>query len=192
MIGALAHGAAIPVFFLFFGRLLHGFGSNPNNRHQAAHVVSKASPTPFLQLKMIASSTMMMIPEGMGIVGVYVCVCGMLQCALDFLYLVLVVWFASWAGTHSHPTPLSLSLSLFHTHTHTHAHATYTDNQELRMSVVAFVSVIKRKRDIWRSLGTDFWEVASGLGRWVVVGGEGVQKWLAGCKQVRDKQLECG
>jgi hypothetical protein len=60
------------------------------------------------------------------------------------------------------------------------------------MSVVAFVSVIKRKRDIWRSLGTDFWEVTSGLGRWVVVGGEGVQKWLAGCKQVRDKQLECG
>ncbi|CAK9205943.1 unnamed protein product [Sphagnum troendelagicum] len=41
MIGALAHGAAIPVFFLFFGRLLHGFGSNANNRHQAAHVVSK-------------------------------------------------------------------------------------------------------------------------------------------------------
>ncbi len=44
MIRALAHGAAIPVFFLFFGRLLHGFGSNPNNRHQAAHVVSKALP----------------------------------------------------------------------------------------------------------------------------------------------------
>ncbi len=88
------------------------------------------------------------------------CVRGMLQCALDFLYLGLVVWFASWASTHSHPTPLSLSLSLFHTHTHIHAHTTYTDNQKLRMSVVAFVSVIKRKRDIFRSLGTKFWEVA--------------------------------
>jgi hypothetical protein len=91
---------------------------------------------------------------------VCMCVRGMLQCALDFLYLGLVVWFASWASTHSHPTPLSLSLSLFHTHTHIHAHTTYTDNQKLRMSVVAFVSVIKRKRDIFRSLGTKFWEVA--------------------------------
>jgi hypothetical protein len=26
------------------GRLLHGFGSNANNRHQAAHVVSKVLP----------------------------------------------------------------------------------------------------------------------------------------------------
>jgi hypothetical protein len=107
---------------------------------------------------MIASSMMMMIPEGMGILGVYVCLWHASVCSGLSLLRPCGVWFASWAGTHSHPTPLSLSLSLFHTHTH--APTTYTDNQELRMPVVAFVSVIKRKRDIWRSLGTNFWEVA--------------------------------
>jgi len=99
----------------------------------------------------------------MGILGVYVCLwhasvcsglsllrpCGGLVCIMDRYTF----------PSHS-SFSLSLSLSLFHTHTHTHAHTTYTDNQELRMSVVAFVSVIKRKRDIWRSLGTNFWEVA--------------------------------
>ena len=40
-VGAIAHGAALPVFFLFFGKLLNGFGANSNNPHQAAHVVAK-------------------------------------------------------------------------------------------------------------------------------------------------------
>lgn len=39
--GAIIHGAALPVFFLFFGKLLNGFGANSNNPHYAAHIVAK-------------------------------------------------------------------------------------------------------------------------------------------------------
>lgn len=39
--GAVIHGAALPVFFLFFGKLLNGFGANSNNPHYAAHIVAK-------------------------------------------------------------------------------------------------------------------------------------------------------
>lgn len=41
--GAAAHGCALPVFFLFFGNLLDGFGANVNNPIKAADVVSKVS-----------------------------------------------------------------------------------------------------------------------------------------------------
>ncbi|KAJ7526699.1 hypothetical protein O6H91_16G018900 [Diphasiastrum complanatum] len=40
-IGACAHGAAIPVFFIFFGRLIDAFGSNYNNPSFMAKEVSK-------------------------------------------------------------------------------------------------------------------------------------------------------
>lgn len=40
-VGAIAHGAALPVFFLFFGKLLNGFGANSNDPNQAAQVVAK-------------------------------------------------------------------------------------------------------------------------------------------------------
>jgi hypothetical protein len=39
--GAAVHGCALPVFFLFFGKLLNGFGDNVNNPHKAADTVSK-------------------------------------------------------------------------------------------------------------------------------------------------------
>lgn len=40
-LGAAAHGAALPVFFLFFGKLLDGFGANVNNPKKTADVVSQ-------------------------------------------------------------------------------------------------------------------------------------------------------
>lgn len=40
-VGAAVHGCALPVFFLFFGKLLNGFGDNVNNPHKAADTVSK-------------------------------------------------------------------------------------------------------------------------------------------------------
>jgi hypothetical protein len=73
--------------------------------------------------------------DSWGLWGFWVCmcVCGMLQCALDFLYLgLVVVWFASWTGTHSHPTPLSLSLSLSLSFTHTPTHMPTQHTQTIR------------------------------------------------------------
>lgn len=40
-VGAAAHGCALPVFFLFFGKLLDGFGANANNPGKTADVVGK-------------------------------------------------------------------------------------------------------------------------------------------------------
>lgn len=40
-IGAATHGAALPVFFLFFGKLLDGFGANVNNPKKTAEVVGQ-------------------------------------------------------------------------------------------------------------------------------------------------------
>ena len=40
-VGAAAHGCALPVFFVFFGKLLNGFGANVNNPDKAASVVGR-------------------------------------------------------------------------------------------------------------------------------------------------------
>lgn len=42
-IGAATHGAALPVFFLFFGKLLNGFGANVHNPDKVANIVGKYS-----------------------------------------------------------------------------------------------------------------------------------------------------
>lgn len=40
-LGACAHGAAVPVFFIYFGRLIDSFGSNMNNPDKMASEVRK-------------------------------------------------------------------------------------------------------------------------------------------------------
>ncbi|KAJ7294392.1 hypothetical protein O6H91_Y260100 [Diphasiastrum complanatum] len=40
-IGAIVHGAELPVYFFFFGKLLNGFGGHQQNRDQMYHIVSK-------------------------------------------------------------------------------------------------------------------------------------------------------
>ena len=40
-VGAAVHGCALPVFFLFFGKLLNGFGANANDPDKTADVVGK-------------------------------------------------------------------------------------------------------------------------------------------------------
>lgn len=45
-VGAIVHGLALPMFFLFFGKLLNGFGSNRNNPKKAAETVSEVSLHP--------------------------------------------------------------------------------------------------------------------------------------------------
>jgi hypothetical protein len=44
-LGALAHGAAMPAFFLLFGRLINGFGHNQLNLRHMTDEVSKVSHT---------------------------------------------------------------------------------------------------------------------------------------------------
>jgi ATP-binding cassette subfamily B (MDR/TAP) protein 1 len=38
-VGAATHGCSLPVFFLFFGKLLDGFGANANDPDKTANVV---------------------------------------------------------------------------------------------------------------------------------------------------------
>lgn len=42
-LGALAHGAALPIFFLYFGNLVNGFGAYQNNPSKMVSVVSQYS-----------------------------------------------------------------------------------------------------------------------------------------------------
>ncbi|BBN12105.1 autophagy-related protein 9 [Marchantia polymorpha subsp. ruderalis] len=42
-LGACTHGVAVPVFFIFFGRLIDAFGANYNNPFRMGHEVSKYS-----------------------------------------------------------------------------------------------------------------------------------------------------
>lgn len=44
-VGAAAHGCALPVFFLFFGKLLNGFGANVDDPDKTANVVGKVIST---------------------------------------------------------------------------------------------------------------------------------------------------
>lgn len=43
-LGALAHGAAMPLFFLFFGDLINGFGKNQTDLRTMTDEVSKVRP----------------------------------------------------------------------------------------------------------------------------------------------------
>ncbi|KAG6547925.1 hypothetical protein Mapa_010745 [Marchantia paleacea] len=42
-LGACTHGVAVPVFFIFFGRLIDAFGANYNNPFRMGHEVSKVT-----------------------------------------------------------------------------------------------------------------------------------------------------
>lgn len=44
-LGAVVHGSAMPVFFLFFGDLVNGFGKNQEDPSKMTHEVSKVSDT---------------------------------------------------------------------------------------------------------------------------------------------------
>ena len=44
-IGACIHGASVPVFFIFFGKLINIIGIAYMDRHQASHKVAKVLKT---------------------------------------------------------------------------------------------------------------------------------------------------
>jgi hypothetical protein len=47
-VGAVVHGAALPVFFVIFSKLLNGFGSNINSPNQTNTVVGKVGKPPII------------------------------------------------------------------------------------------------------------------------------------------------
>lgn len=49
-LGAAVHGCALPVFFLFFGKLLNGFGSYANQPEKMANIVGTVSIDTQIQL----------------------------------------------------------------------------------------------------------------------------------------------
>ncbi|GJN01569.1 hypothetical protein PR202_ga18846 [Eleusine coracana subsp. coracana] len=103
-LGALAHGAAMPLFFLLFGDLINGFGKNQTDLRtmtdEVAKVRSFAPRLPFFLFSLISD-----------------------EYALYFVYLGLVVCVSSYAGEHLSPiharagfpynSPNSLILSVF-------------------------------------------------------------------------------
>lgn len=50
-IGAIVHGLALPLFFLLFGKLLNGFGSNRDDPKRASEEVSKVYSQPCFPLQ---------------------------------------------------------------------------------------------------------------------------------------------
>lgn len=40
-LGAVVHGALMPLFFLLFGQIINGFGKNQNDSQQVIHQVSE-------------------------------------------------------------------------------------------------------------------------------------------------------
>lgn len=46
-LGACAHGVAVPIFFVFFGRLINAFGFNQHHPHRLAQEVGKEALSMF-------------------------------------------------------------------------------------------------------------------------------------------------
>jgi hypothetical protein len=88
-VAAMAHGAAMPVFFLFFGDLIDAFGSNVDNPSNIAHSVNKVE---------ISETAVSSALENFPTSDMYFAVLDGLQYALYLVYLGLVVWVASWGG----------------------------------------------------------------------------------------------
>lgn len=103
-LGALAHGAAMPLFFLLFGDLINGFGKNQTDLRTMTDEVAKVRS---FFLPPSARSLKQPSPRSPFAVATRQCLClyganraiyPVLQYALYFVYLGLVVCVSSYAG----------------------------------------------------------------------------------------------
>jgi hypothetical protein len=108
-LGALAHGAAMPFFFLLFGDLINGFGKNQTDLRTMTDEVAKVRPFFILrsleQLPFVLcclSRIRFLSPRSPQLLLSPVLI--LLQYALYFVYLGLVVCVSSYAGD----VPLSI------------------------------------------------------------------------------------
>jgi hypothetical protein len=104
-LGALAHGAAMPFFFLLFGDLINGFGKNQTDLRTMTDEVAKVRPFFILCSPVCCLSRIRFLsPRSPLLVATLICVDVMiyppllLQYALYFVYLGLVVCVSSYAG----------------------------------------------------------------------------------------------
>ena len=112
-LSAIVHGAAMPIFFLFFGQLIDGFGANVDNPTKTANTVNKV----YIRASRMFSTSDQHEPSLLRIAfflasdKLMIC-CGF-QYALYMLYLGVTVWVASWGGELllSRTTKLSSCLS---------------------------------------------------------------------------------
>lgn len=83
-LGACVHGASVPVFFIFFGKLINIIGLAYLFPKQASHRVAK------VYTKQTIISILLLILLINPHSG--------LQYSLDFVYLSIVILFSSWTG----------------------------------------------------------------------------------------------
>jgi len=118
-LGALAHGAAMPLFFLLFGDLINGFGKNQTDLRTMTDEVAKVR-TFFLpsltQTALPAITSRLSRIEAFfrrdrrfssqlsSVYGANRPIRPLLQYALYFVYLGLVVCVSSYAGDHLYPS----------------------------------------------------------------------------------------
>lgn len=90
-IGACVHGASVPVFFIFFGKMINIIGLAYLFPQEASHKVAKVSLPLSLSLLCITSWD-----DKINVSFAYNS--SVSQYSLDFLYLSIVIMFSSWTG----------------------------------------------------------------------------------------------
>ena len=103
-LGAIIHGSSMPVFFLLFGEMVNGFGKNQSDLTKMTHEVAKVHFFfPYFHQKYIKTKTcsVLFLPTffmflDLRSVNIFVVV--LMQYALYFVYLGLIVCLSSYAG----------------------------------------------------------------------------------------------
>jgi len=118
-LGALAHGAAMPLFFLLFGDLINGFGKNQTDLRTMTDEVAKVRTffLPSLTQTALPAITSRLsrieaffrrdrrfLSQLSSVYGANRPIRPLLQYALYFVYLGLVVCVSSYAGDHLYPS----------------------------------------------------------------------------------------
>ena len=88
-LGACVHGASVPVFFIFFGKLINIIGVAYLFPATVSHRVAKLS---ILSTFIIASFIFLILYQ------IYHLLYLPMQYSLDFVYLATVILFSSWTG----------------------------------------------------------------------------------------------